>query len=210
MTSPRALTATSAATTRPFGSVIAALPMPPFMARPRPPILPTVAPAPAPTLPSATGPSVAAFAASISAVGGRAGSSDRRRRGRRESPPGTIGMTAPPNLKPTPCCSRYRITPLAASRPKRAAAAEHDRVHLLDARRRREQIRFARAGRAAAHVDARRRAFLGEHDRAPGRTLGERVVPDLEARHRRQAARRRGLRRADPGARSSARRGRQW
>ena len=61
--SPRALTATIAATTRPFGRVMAALPMPPFIARSRPPILPTVAPAPAPTFPSATGPSVAAFAA---------------------------------------------------------------------------------------------------------------------------------------------------
>src|SRR6185312_7197180 len=61
-TSPTALTATSAATTRPFGHTRAIDPTPPFMERP-PDILPTVAPAPAPTLPSATGPFVAAVAA---------------------------------------------------------------------------------------------------------------------------------------------------
>ena len=47
-------------------------------------------------------------------------------------------------------------------------------------RRRIEQIGLARAGRAAAHVNASDRALLGEDDRAPGRPLGERVVPDLE------------------------------
>ena len=54
MTSPTALTATIAATTSATfgltGTLIDAVPMPPFIAPP--PILPTVAPAPAPTLPS--------------------------------------------------------------------------------------------------------------------------------------------------------------
>src|SRR5258706_172819 len=63
ITSPAALTAAMAPTTRPFGSVIDAEPMPPFIERAGPAILPIVAPAPAPTLPSATGPSVAASAA---------------------------------------------------------------------------------------------------------------------------------------------------
>ena len=58
ITSPTALTATIAATTRPSESLIDALPSPPFTGRPV--ILPTVAPAPAPTLPSSTGPSLAA------------------------------------------------------------------------------------------------------------------------------------------------------
>ena len=63
ITSPTALTATSAATIRPSGSVIDAVPMPPFIARAGPASFPTVAPAPAPTLPSATGPADAAAAA---------------------------------------------------------------------------------------------------------------------------------------------------
>src|SRR5204862_5127903 len=61
MMSPTALTATNAATTRPFGRRMAAEPMPAFIGRPAD--LPTVAPAPAPTLPSFTGSAVAAAAA---------------------------------------------------------------------------------------------------------------------------------------------------
>ncbi len=71
MTSPRALTATSAATTSPSGSAMAALPSPPFIARPRPAILPTVAPAPAPTLPSATAAVGGRLHRGEAAVGGR-------------------------------------------------------------------------------------------------------------------------------------------
>ena len=64
MMSPTAFTATSAATTRPFGNAIAAVPTPAFIARSRfPASLPTVAPAPAPMFPSATGPSLAVDAA---------------------------------------------------------------------------------------------------------------------------------------------------
>ena len=48
--SPTAFTATSAATTSPFGSRMAADPIPAFIGRPAD--LPIVAPAPAPTLPS--------------------------------------------------------------------------------------------------------------------------------------------------------------
>ena len=62
--SPPAFTATIAAMVRPLGSVIDAVPMPPFMGLPPPANLPTVAPAPAPILPSAIAPVVAAFAAS--------------------------------------------------------------------------------------------------------------------------------------------------
>jgi hypothetical protein len=63
MMSPTALTATMAATTRPLGRAIEALPMPAFIDRPGPPNLPTVAPAPAPIVPSDTGAVVAAAAA---------------------------------------------------------------------------------------------------------------------------------------------------
>ena len=69
-----------------------------------------------------------------------------------------------------------------------AAASEHDRVHLLDACRRREQIGLARAGRAAADIDASRRPLLREDDRAPGGPFRQRVVTDLETRHGRQSA----------------------
>ena len=62
--SPAAFRATKAATVRPLGKVIEAVPMPPFIPEPPlPPNLPTVAPAPAPTLPSAMAPVVASFAA---------------------------------------------------------------------------------------------------------------------------------------------------
>ncbi len=63
MMSPTAFTATMAATIRPLGRVIDALPRPDFVERPAPPNLPTVAPAPAPTLPSTTAAVVAASAA---------------------------------------------------------------------------------------------------------------------------------------------------
>ena len=64
ITSPTALTATTAATVSPSARVIEAVPIPPFIARPRPRSFPTVAPAPAPTLPSAGAAVVAARAAS--------------------------------------------------------------------------------------------------------------------------------------------------
>ena len=63
MTSPIALTATTAATVSPSSSVIEAVPIPPFIARSSPRSLPTVAPAPAPTLPSAGAAAPAATAA---------------------------------------------------------------------------------------------------------------------------------------------------
>ena len=116
MTSPRALTATSAATTSPSGLTIAVVPSPPFIACSRPFILPTVAPAPAPTFPSAILPVVAACAAADpQSAPGRIDGSPTLRSKRIAA--GTIGTVAPPYLKPMPRCSRCRTTPVAASRP---------------------------------------------------------------------------------------------
>ena len=98
MMSPTALTATIAATTRPFGSVIAAEPSA-ALHRAAQPILPTVAPAPAPTLPSATGPVVAAVCAPCSRSPRSAGSSAcRRSRRSNRIAAGTIGTTPAPHL----------------------------------------------------------------------------------------------------------------
>src|SRR4029079_13818878 len=101
MTSPAAFTATRAATIKPSGSVIAALPIPAFIACSNPPDLPIVAPAPAPTLPSVTGAFVAAFAAAYpqSAVGRIFGSPTGKSN---SDAAGTVGTWAPPNGKPIP------------------------------------------------------------------------------------------------------------
>ena len=71
ITSPTAFTTTRAATTRPSGVTIDAVPRPPRIARDAPASLPTVAPLPAPTFPSTAGPAVAVAAARYphSAVG---------------------------------------------------------------------------------------------------------------------------------------------
>ena len=80
-----------------------------------------------------------------------------------------------------PRSSRKRITPVGGVEAERAAARQHDRVHELRVGcGGLEQVGLARAGRAAAHVDARHRARSRQHDRAAGRPLGERVVPDLD------------------------------
>ena len=67
-----------------------------------------------------------------------------------------------------------------------AAAGQHDRVDLFDRVDRRQQIGLARARRRAAHVHAGDRARFREHDRAAGRPLAQREVPDLDAVNRGQ------------------------
>jgi hypothetical protein len=52
-----------------------------------------------------------------------------------------------------------------------------------------EQVGFARARRRAANVHPADGGRLGEHDRASGRSGVEREMPDLDARHGRQAGR---------------------
>ena len=107
ITSPTALTATRAATTSPLGSVMEALPTPPFIARPIPASLPTVAPAPAPTLPDRTGSPVAPTAAWYPHSGpGRTVQSPPTPRSYRMAAL-TIGTrTTGPTGYPTPCSSR--------------------------------------------------------------------------------------------------------
>ena len=115
-TSPSALTAASAPTTRPFSSAIAAEPNPPRMPLPAPSIFPTVAPAPAPTLPICTGPREADSAARKPALAsGRTLGSPSPRSNRIAA--GTIGTIAALTRSPTSRLSRYRITPSAAARP---------------------------------------------------------------------------------------------
>src|SRR3954451_16567056 len=132
MMSPTALTATTAATTRPLGSLMAADPIPAFIGPPLPPPvfmgpplppprpadLPTVAPAPAPTFPSWTGDSDAASAARYPQSGpGRTFGSPPNQRSIRIAD-GTIGTTpAAPTGYPMCRSSSHLTTPEAASRP---------------------------------------------------------------------------------------------
>ena len=114
-TSPSALTAASAPTTR-ASRLAAAVPMPPLTANAGSGSLATVAPVPAPTLPSATGPSVAAsHAAAPSSGPGRAAGSPTPRSNRIAA--GTIGTRAGPASNPIPRESSHRATPSAAASP---------------------------------------------------------------------------------------------
>ena len=115
-TSPSAFTAARAPTTKPSGSLTAAEPRPPRMARWGPNIFPTDAPAPAPTFPTATGSEEADSAARNpdSAFGRTAGSPTPKSN---RIAAGTIGTTASPTGNPTPSPSKKRITPSAAAKP---------------------------------------------------------------------------------------------
>ena len=81
---------------------------------------------------------------------------------------GTIGTFPTPTGKPIPFSSRYRITPVAASRPKadpperRTAWTCCTRVHGI------EQVGLARPGRPAAHVHPAHGPRLG-HDHGASR-----------------------------------------
>jgi hypothetical protein len=81
------------------------------------------------------------------------------------------------------CSSSQRITPDAASRPY---ASERDRVDDLHGVGRVEQVGFACARRAAAHVHAAHRVVLGDDHGAAGWPFGEREVANLDAVHGRQ------------------------
>ena len=73
------------------------------------------------------------------------------------------------------------------SQTKRAAAGEHDRVHLLNGVGRVEERRFACTGSRSAHVDRRNGAgFCEDHGTSSGAAV-EGVVTDTDAGNRGQA-----------------------
>ena len=153
---------------------IAALPIPPFIARSPRSSLPTVAPAPAPTLPSVTGSAVAARAAAYpQSAPGRIAPLPTCKSYRIAA--GTIGTTPALVEKPTCFSSRYFDDSVRGCQAEGAATGKHDGVNLLDEIRRVEQIGLAGARRAAANVDARNRALLRQDHRAAGRPLREGV-----------------------------------
>ncbi len=89
-----------------------------------------------------------------------AGSSGRRRtRDRTGSPPGTIGTTPAADLVADVVLLEIPHDALCRVEPEGAAAGQHDRVDLVHHVQRIEEIRFARARRAAAlrHAARRRR-----------------------------------------------------
>ena len=178
--SPTAFTATMAATTRPLGSVIDAVPIlisssaprrracRPSRRRPRRSCLPR-------------GAGRRGFGRLVAAVGGRADlrvsadaeiEQDRGRHDRDARRPG--GPADVVLLEPAHGAG-------GGVEAERAAAGEDDRVHLVDHVERVQQIRFARARRAAALRDAADRVAVDENHRAAGRALGEREVADLDA-----------------------------
>ena len=186
-TSPKPLVATSAATVRPFGSVTAALPMPPFIA----------CAAAGRFADRGAGPGTdAAFlrrrrrrdpGGLVAAVGGWPNGpvahrqiEERRRRDDRHVRSSELETDA----------LFLEIAHDAAGRieAEGAAAGEHDGVHDLHEVARAQQVGFPGRGRRAAHVDAGGRTGLDEDHRAPGRPLRQREVADLDARHRGERA----------------------
>ncbi len=170
MMSPTAFTATIAATTRPFGMVSAALPMPDFIALIGPPSLPTVAPAPAPTLPSCTGSARRGGGGLVAAVGRRpdlrvvADRQVEEDRGRHDRHLRDADVVADVVLVEPADDAARRVE------AERAPAGERDRVHLVDHVQRVEQVGLARAGRAAALRDAADRADAVDENRRCSRS----------------------------------------
>ena len=159
-----------------------------------------MAPAPAPTLPSATASAGRGRRGAIAAVGARphlglaaeAEVHEDRRRHDRHLRVGDLEADL----------ALVEIAHHAAGgvEAEGAAARQHDRVDALDAVRRIEQLDVARAGRAAAHVDAGDDAVgAGQDHGAAGRPLGQRVVADRQAGDGGEALRR-AQSRAGPGA----------
>ena len=91
------------------------------------------------------------------------------------------------------CSSSQRTVAGRRLEAERAAAGEDDGVDLVDHVERVQEIRFARAGRAAALRDAADRVAVDENHGAAGRAFGEREVADLDAGDR-------GQRRVDSAA----------
>ncbi len=180
MTSPAALTTTIAATIRPSGSVMDALPMPPFMPRSMPPVLPIVAPAPAPTLPSATGAGRSRFGRLISAIGARPNQSVAHRQveNRRRRDDGHKGAS---EFEADLLFLEIRHHAGRGIESEGAAAGQDDGVRDLHEVDWTQEVGFAGRRRRAAHVHAGGDARLGEDHRAAGGTLGQRVVADLDA-----------------------------
>ena len=186
--SPTALTAISAATRMPPGSSMSAVPMPPFMERPGPASLPTVAPAPRADAPFGDRRVAGGARGAVAAVrrgpdGGVAANPQVVQDGRRDD-------WHPGGLRLIPDAAVFQVAhhALGGRQTERAAARQHDRMHLLDRIGGVEERRLARAGRRPPDVDRRGRACLGEHYRAAGGALGQRVVTDLEPVDRRQPA----------------------
>ena len=73
-----------------------------------------------------------------------------------------------------------------AVQPECAPARQHDRVSDLDEVDGIEHVGFASGWSRTAHVHRGCCAGFGQHDRAAGRTFGERRMANLDPRHRRQ------------------------
>ena len=145
------IAAISAPTVTP-STVTEAVPMPPFMARAMPNILPTGAPAPAPTLPWA-GARAGRPRRPHSRPAHRGGSGvahqQIKQHGRRHD-----GHAPDPHVKTDAAFLQPAHHAAGGVQPPRAAAGQHDRVHLVHQVDGREQVGLARAGRGAAHVHA--------------------------------------------------------
>ena len=189
-TSPKAFTATAAATVGPPGTVRLAKPKPPFMPLTGPPFaLPTVAPVPAPTLPISTGP-----------CGRRRGSPPRPARGRgrpvvprarsKRIAVGTIGIGAMPVWKPWPWRASHSTTGSAAESPKPLPPASTTAWALLDtcwAETSESNWRVPVADpRTSAAASAPVRA---EDDGGAGQSLAVRAVAEGETGDRQRAGR---------------------
>ena len=110
---------------------------------------------------------------------------DLRHEGRKARRRGRSAL-APTEREPNLALFKIPHDARRAVEPECAAPGEHDGVHLLNAIDRIEQVRFAGRRRRSPYVDACRRACLSENHRASGGPLVQRVVPDLDAGHRRQ------------------------
>src|SRR5277367_6209304 len=112
MTLPAEFTATSAPTITPDGSVVDAVPTPPFST-------PAQAPTPAPTVPTGSvAPSLPAAALTAAYPNSAVGRLDQPPTSRSKiTAPGTIGTTPPDIATPRSCSSSQRITPSAAANP---------------------------------------------------------------------------------------------
>ena len=145
--------------------------------------LPTVAPRPAPTRPSVKTARDPRRRRARRGPRRAPGARHRTRRGRR-SPRSARSGTGPPTRREAAALLGERVHHAVGGRePERRAAAEHDRVDVLDDGDRLEQRGLPGRGRAPA--DLARAAVSGgnDHHRDPGAVAGP--VTDLDARGRR-------------------------
>jgi hypothetical protein len=144
-----------------------AVPMPPFIARWMPKSLPTVAPRPAPALPWAGG--------SLRAAPGRPRSRCRHRGGCGVADPQVEqhrrrhdGHARRAHLQAVAAFVQPAHHAAGGVQPEGAAAGQQHRVHAVHGVFGAQQVGLARAGRAAAHVDAAGHALGAQHHGAAG------------------------------------------